>query len=124
MKSKFFRFVTVCLLLLFGLTTFQSSALAGPRGDDGDSKVVASHQRHEGGGGGGGGGGTGWRFPDIFWRPRPGKAPAPQLEKAAPKAFADRASRGGAEGAGGRDAGQRERNRESGHRGFGGPQDP
>lgn len=123
MKSKFFRFVAVCFLLLFGLTTFQSSALAGPRGDDGDSRVesprVAVRKPHEGGGGGGGGG-AGWRFPDIFSRPKPGRIPGPQLDEIAEKALRDRADRG--VGAGGRDTGQRERNRESGHKGFGGPQ--
>jgi len=97
---------------------FQSAAIAAPRGDEGDTRSIASHQRHETGGGGGGG--AGWRFPDIFQRPRPGRVPAPQLEKVVPKAFSERDRPGGA---GGRDAGQRERNQESGHKGHGGPQD-
>lgn len=124
MKSNFFRFVAVCLLLLFGLTTFQSSALAGPRGDDGESRSaspqVAVKKPHEGGGGGGGGGGAGWRFPDILARPRPGRVPVPQVDRIADKALRDRERPD--RGAGGRDAEQRERNRESGHKGFGGPQ--
>lgn len=69
MKSKFFRFVAVCLLLLFGLTTFQSSALARPRGDDGESRAVASHAREEIGGGGGVWGGP----PSWLQRFRQGK---------------------------------------------------
>lgn len=122
MKTFLNRFIaTVLLLFLSVMLCFQNAAIAGPRADEGDTRSLASHQRVESGGGGGGGG-AGWRLPDIFQRPQPGRVPAPQLDKVAPGAFRDREhpDRGGA---GGRDAGQRERNEASGHRGHGGPQD-
>jgi hypothetical protein len=121
MKIFLDRFVAmVCLLFLFVMLYFQNAAIAGPSGDEGDTRTLASHRIPESGDAGRGG--PGWRFPDIFQRPQQGRVPAPRLEKVAPGAFRDREhpDRGGA---GGRDAGQRERNEASGHRGHGGPQD-
>lgn len=61
MKAFLKRLAVTVLVLALTLTLcFQNAALAGPRADDGESRSVASHQRHEASGGGGGGGASWW----------------------------------------------------------------
>jgi len=119
MKTFLNRFVATALLLFLSIMLcFQNAVIAGPSGDEGDTRTLAIHRNPEGGDRGG----PGWRFPDIFRRPNPGPVP-PGIRDVPPKAFRDREhpDRGGA---GGGNAEQRERNQGSGHRGHGGPQDP
>ena len=111
MKTFLNRFVTTVLLLFLSITLcFQSAAIAAPRGDDGDMRPSR------------------W---EVFLETLRPSVANPEGSQPAPgetaEAFRARTGRGDGrdrpEGAGGRDAGQRERNQESGHKGHGGPQD-
>lgn len=111
MKTFPNRLVAMVLLLLLSvMLCFQNAAIAAPRGDDGDMRPS--------------------RWEVLLETLRPSVA-NPEGSQPAPgetaEAFRERTGRSDGrdrpEGGGGKDAGQRERNQESGHKGHGGPQD-